>query len=297
MTAPAGTPEGGGPAGGTLYVVATPIGNLADITLRALDVLRVVPLIAAEDTRMTRRLLARHAIDVPLTSYHAKSGPGRAASLLEHLRGGADLALVSDAGTPVVSDPGGELVSAWAGEGGTVVALPGPSAVLTAVAVSGVAGPHWTFEGFLPRSGRERRERIARIASDERGAVVFEAPNRVVGTLENLASACGPDRPAAVCRELTKLHETVSRGALGELAEAARSGAIPARGEFVLVVGAWADARHATAGPDDTTASLDAARAEVERLVADGLGRSVAARRVAAATGLSRRALYGASPD
>jgi 16S rRNA (cytidine1402-2'-O)-methyltransferase len=187
-------------------------------------------------------------------------------------------------------------VAAWAGEGGTVVALPGPSAVVTAVAVSGVAGPHWTFEGFLPRSGRERRERLARIAADERGAVVFEAPNRVAGTLDDLVGACGADRPAAVCRELTKLHETVSRGALGELAEAARSGAIPARGEFVLVVGAWSGARPvATEG--DRAAAMDAARAEVERLVADGLARSDAARRVAAATGLPRRILYGASPD
>jgi 16S rRNA (cytidine1402-2'-O)-methyltransferase len=296
MTGRAWAPAGGSPAGGTLYVVATPIGNLADVTLRALEVLRAVPLIAAEDTRLTRRLLDRHGIDVSLTSYHAKSGPGRAASLLEHLRGGADLALVSDAGTPVVSDPGAELVTAWAGEGGTVVALPGPSAVVTAVAVSGVAGAHWTFEGFLPRSGRERRERIARIAADERGAIVFEAPNRVAGTLRDLSGACGPDRPAAVCRELTKLHETVSRGALGELAEAAATGVIPARGEFVLVVGAWAGVR-AQAGEHDSVAAIDAARAEVERLVADGLGRSVAARRVAAATGLPRRALYGASPD
>jgi len=289
-------PPGGGPAGGTLYVVATPIGNLADITLRALEVLRAVPLIAAEDTRLTRRLLDRHGIDVRLTSYHAKSGPGRTASLLEHLRGGADLALVSDAGTPVVSDPGGELVAAWAGEGGTVVALPGPSAVVTAVAVSGVAGPHWTFEGFLPRSGRERRERLARVAADERGAIIFEAPNRVAGTLRDLATACGSERPAAVCRELTKLHETVSRGALGELAEAAANGAIPARGEFVLVVGAWTGAG-AQAGERDSAAAMDAARAEVERLVADGLARSDAARRVAAATGLPRRTLYGASPD
>jgi 16S rRNA (cytidine1402-2'-O)-methyltransferase len=296
MTGLADMPAGGGQAGGTLYVVATPIGNLADITLRALDVLRAVPLIAAEDTRLSRRLLDRHGIDVPLTSYHAKSGPGRTAALLQHLRAGADLALVSDAGTPVVSDPGGELVTAWAGEGGTVVALPGPSAVVTAVAVSGVAGPHWTFEGFLPRSGRERRERLARIAADDRGAVVFEAPNRVAGTLDDLVAACGPDRPAAVCRELTKLHETVSRGALTELAEAARSGTIPARGEFVLVVGAWLGARPAVNGAD-SEAAMDAARAEVERLVADGLARSDAARRVASATGLPRRVLYGASPD
>jgi len=279
--------------GGTLFVVATPIGNLGDITLRALETLRAVPLIAAEDTRLTRRLLDRHGLDVPLTSFHSKSGPGRMTALLEHLRGGSDLALVSDAGTPVVSDPGGELVAAWAAEGGTVVALPGPSAVLAAVAVSGVSGPHWTFEGFLPRSGRERRDRLARIGADERGAIVFEAPNRVAATLRELAATCGEDRPGAVCRELTKLHETVSRGTLGELAEAAASGEIPARGEFVLVVGAWASARR----PAEEPPSLDAARAEVDRLVAVGASRSEAARRVAATTGLPRRSLYTVQRD
>jgi 16S rRNA (cytidine1402-2'-O)-methyltransferase len=278
--------------GGTLFVVATPIGNLGDITLRALETLRSVPLIAAEDTRLTRRLLDRHGIDVALTSFHAKSEPRRMEALLEHLRGGADLALVSDAGTPVVSDPGAELVAAWAGEGGTVVALPGPSAVLAAVAVSGVAGPHWTFEGFLSRSGRDRRERLARIGAEERGAIVFEAPNRVAGTLRDLAAACGDDRPGAVCRELTKLHETVTRGTLGELAAAAASGEIPARGEFVIVVGA-STVRAAT----EPSVSLDAARTEVERLVAAGTPRSEAARRVAATTGLPRRDLYAVRPD
>ena len=143
--------------GGTLFVVATPIGNLGDITLRALETLRAVPLIAAEDTRLTRRLLDRHAIDVPMTPFHAKSGPGRMEALLAHLRGGGDLALVSDAGTPLVSDPGGELVAAWAGEGGTVVALPGASAVLAAVAVSGVAGPHWTLAARPAGADRCRR--------------------------------------------------------------------------------------------------------------------------------------------
>jgi 16S rRNA (cytidine1402-2'-O)-methyltransferase len=280
-------------SGGTLFVVATPIGNLGDVTLRALETLRGVPLIAAEDTRLTRRLLDRHGLDVPLTSFHAKSGPGRMTALLEHLRGGSDLALVSDAGTPVVSDPGGELVAAWAAEGGTVVALPGPSAVLAAVAVSGVAGPHWTFEGFLPRSGRERRDRLARIGADERGAIVFEAPNRMAATLRELAATCGEDRPGAVCRELTKLHETVSRGTLGELAEAAAAGGIPARGEFVLVVGAWASAR----SPAEEPPSLDAARAEVDRLIAAGASRSEAARRVAATTGLPRRSLYTVQRD
>ena len=142
-----------------------------------------MPLIAAEDTRLSRRLLDRHGISTRTMSYHARSGPGRTAELLEHLRGGADLALVTDAGTPAVSDPGGELVAAWAAEGGVVVPIPGASSVLAAIVASGVAGPRWSFEGFLPRSGRERRERIARVAADERATVLFEAPGRVPATL------------------------------------------------------------------------------------------------------------------
>jgi 16S rRNA (cytidine1402-2'-O)-methyltransferase len=274
--------------------VATPIGNLGDVTLRALEVLRAVPLIAAEDTRHTHRLLERHGVATRTTSYHARSGPARAVALLEHLRGGADLALVTDAGTPAVSDPGGELVAAWIAEGGTVVPVPGASAVLAAVVGSGVAGPRWAFEGFLPRTGRARRERLARIAADDRATVVFEAPGRVSATLADLAAVCGTDRPGAVCRELTKLHETIERGPLGALAAAAADGRIPARGEFALVVGAWLGARP----PESVEAAagvLSDARAEVERLVADGIGRSEAARRVAATTRLPRRRLYGAS--
>lgn len=279
------------PAGGTLYVVATPIGNLGDVTLRALEILRNVPLIAAEDTRHTRRLLQRHGVPTRTTSYHARSGPGRLIALLEHLRGGADLALVTDAGTPAVSDPGAELVVTWAAGGGTVVPVPGASAVLAAVVGSGVAGPRWAFEGFLPRSGRERRERLARLAADDRGTVLYEAPGRVAATLADLAAACGPERPGAVCRELTKLHETIERATLGELAALAEAGRIPARGEFTLVVGAWAGARPQPSEAE-VADTLAEARAEVERLVGEGSGRSEAARRVAAATGLPRRRLY-----
>jgi 16S rRNA (cytidine1402-2'-O)-methyltransferase len=278
-----------GGAGGTLYVVATPIGNLGDVTLRALEVLRAVPLVAAEDTRLTRRLFARHGVDTRLISYHARSGAARADELLAHLRSGSDLALVTDAGTPGVSDPGSELVAAWAAEGGTVVPRPGPSAVLAAVAASGVAGPRWAFEGFLPRSGRERRSRLARIAADERGTVLFEAPGRVAATLADLAVACGVGRRGAVCRELTKIHESIIRGPMGELAARAADGTIPARGEFALVVGT-ADASPETGLREDDERS---ARAEVERLVAEGVARGEAARRVAVRTGVPRRRLYG----
>jgi 16S rRNA (cytidine1402-2'-O)-methyltransferase len=279
--------------GGRLFIVATPIGNLADVSFRALDVLRAVPLVAAEDTRHSRRLLGPHAITTHLVSFHARNSASRLPELLEHLRTGADLALITDAGTPGVSDPGEDLVRAWAAEGGTVVPVPGASAVLAAVVASGIAGPRWSFEGFLPRSGRERRERLGRIAADERATVLFEAPGRVAATLADLASTCGGDRAGAVCRELTKLHESISRGSLSELAEAARSGAIPARGEFALVVGAGRGSLPGeTALPDPEAA----ARAEVERLVGAGIARGDAARRVATATGISRRKLYGASP-
>jgi 16S rRNA (cytidine1402-2'-O)-methyltransferase len=280
---------------GTLYVVATPIGNLGDVTLRSLEVLKAVPLVAAEDTRLTRRLFDRHAITTRLVSYHARSGPGREAELLAHLRGGGDLALVTDAGTPGVSDPGEGLVSAWAADGGSVVPIPGASAVLAAVAASGVAGPRWAFEGFLLRSGRERRERLTRIAADERGSVVFEAPGRVAATLRDLAAACGGARRAAVCRELTKIHESIVRGTLDELAAAARDGAIPARGEFVLVVGGVEGTPRGSVADDEEAANR--ARADVEQLVGEGIARGEAARRVAAATGIPRRRLYGATPE
>jgi 16S rRNA (cytidine1402-2'-O)-methyltransferase len=282
-------------AGGTLYVVATPIGNLGDVTLRALEVLRAVPLIAAEDTRVTRRLLDRYEITVRTTSYHAQSGPARERELLAHLGSGADLALVTDAGTPVVSDPGEGLVAAWAGAGGTVVAIPGASSVLAAVASAGVAGPRWSFEGFLPRSGRERRERLAAISADQRGTVLFEAPGRLEATLRDLAAACGGDRAGAVCRELTKIHEQVARGTLDELATWAADGTIPARGEAVIVVGWGQGSRRTSDGEASRGAALVDARAEVERLVAGGAARGDAARTVAAATGLPRRALYEAA--
>jgi 16S rRNA (cytidine1402-2'-O)-methyltransferase len=287
-TADASTP------GGRLFIVATPIGNLADVSARALDVLRAVPLIAAEDTRHSRRLLAPHGITTHLVSFHARNAAERLPELLVHLRGGADLALITDAGTPGVSDPGEDLVRAWAAEGGQVVPIPGASAVLAAVMASGIAGPRWSFEGFLPRSGRERRERVARIAADERATIIYEAPGRVAATLADLAAACADGRPGAVCRELTKLHESIVRGSLAELAEAARSSVIVSRGEFALVVGAGQGSEATPQVAGDAEAS---ARAEVERLVASGVARGDAARRVAAATGIGRRKLYQAAAD
>ena len=276
--------------GGTLYIVATPIGNLGDVTLRALEVLRAVPLIAAEDTRIARRLLARYEIPTRTVSYHAQSDPGRREALLEHLRGGADLALVTDAGTPGISDPGEELVAAWSADGGRVVPIPGASAVLAAIAASGIAGPRWGFEGFLPRHGRDRRTRLARIGADDRATVVYEAANRLAGTLADLATACGSERQGAVCRELTKLHEQIARGTLTELEAAVSDGTIPTRGEVAIVIAPPDELAIARAMPG--APALEAALAAVEGLVAGGLGRAEAARRVAAETGLPRRRLY-----
>ncbi len=283
---------------GVLYVVATPIGNLGDISIRAIEVLRSVSVVAAEDTRLTRRLWSRHDIATHLVSYHAQSSDRRAAELLGRLRAGEDVALVTDAGTPLVSDPGGELVGAWADEGGRVVPIPGASAVLAALVASGIPAPRWAFEGFLPRRGRERRERMARIAADERATVLFEAPGRTAATLRDLAGACGDDRRGALCRELTKLHEQVRRGTLAELAVGAA--ADPPRGEVTIVVagetrpvGGTGDSR-AGAGADAASRASDlaAARERVARLVADGSTRSAAAKEVARDTGLPRRELF-----
>jgi 16S rRNA (cytidine1402-2'-O)-methyltransferase len=274
--------------GGTLFVVATPIGNLGDITLRAIEVLRSVAVVAAEDTRVTRVLWSRFDIVTPLVSYHAHSSAGRTDELLARLEAGEDVALVTDAGTPLVSDPGEELVAAWAARGGSVVPVPGASSVLAALVAAGLPAPRWSFEGFLPRKGGERRERLARIARDDRATVLFEAPGRTAATLRALAGACGEGRQAAVARELTKRHEEVRRGTLGQLAEAAASD--PPRGEVVIVV----------AGADEAAAkaiSLEDGRARVERLVAEGVKRSAAARLVAEETGLPRRDLFATAEE
>ena len=172
-----------------------PSATSADVTLRSLEVLRAVAVVAAEDTRLTRRLWARHGIETPLLSYHAQSPVSRRNELLERLERGEDVALVTDAGTPLVSDPGGELVTDWAERGGTVVPIPGASAVLAALVASGIPAPRWGFEGFLPRSGGERKRRLARIAADDRATVLFESPGRTAATLRDLAAACGGGAP------------------------------------------------------------------------------------------------------
>lgn len=219
------------PPAPTVYLVPTPIGNLGDITLRALEILRAADAVAAEDTRRSRVLLRHFGIDKPLVRLDAHTIRDRARGVLErHPR----LAYVSDAGSPGLSDPGAELVAVALEMGGTVEALPGPTALVPALVLSGLPAGRFSFHGFPPRSGRERRERLAEIAASALTSVLYESPHRLRATLEDLAAVCGPDRPCAVARELTKLHEEVYRGSL---AAAALHFSGEVRGEVVIVVG------------------------------------------------------------
>ena len=218
---------------GTLYIVATPIGNLEDITLRALRILKEVGLIAAEDTRHSRKLLSHYGISRPLTSYFDHNKEFKGNYLLEKLTEGVSVALISDAGTPCISDPGYQLVRDAVAAGITVVPIPGPSAAITAIAASGLPTDRFAFEGFLPNRQGKRRERLAS-PRDERSVLIFyESPNRLVATLEDMAEILG-DREAVVARELTKLYEEFVRGSLTFLAERFRERKV--RGEVVVIV-------------------------------------------------------------
>lgn len=262
-----------------LFVVATPIGNLADITLRALRVLGEVDVIAAEDTRTTRKLLAHHGIRTPLVSYHEHNEAIRTPELLERISGGASVALVSEAGTPSISDPGYRLVKEAVAAGMPVEAIPGPSALLAAVVVSGLPSDAFVFEGFLPRRQNERRRRLQGLAAEPRTLVFFEAPHRLDRCLTDLQEILG-ERQAALCRELTKVHEEVRRGRLGELVASLQRR--PVKGEIVLVV------EGATAAVPD----LEAAVEEALERVNGGQSTREATRAVAEERGVARRALY-----
>jgi 16S rRNA (cytidine1402-2'-O)-methyltransferase len=264
---------------GTLFVVATPIGNLRDMTPRAIDVLKAVDLIAAEDTRHTGNLLRIFEITTPTISYHRHNQAARADRLLEALQTG-DVALVSDAGTPAIADPGHELVAAAVAAGHQVVPIPGASSLLAAVSASGIVDGPFLFVGFLPRSGEDRARSVTRALVTRLPFVLFESPLRTVDTLQDLA-VLEPARSGVVARELTKLHEQFLRGDLPELVEMLRE--TPPRGEVVIVVGAGQDADHA--GADD-------AESLVRALLAQGMKPSRAAREVAATTGLDSAAAY-----
>jgi 16S rRNA (cytidine1402-2'-O)-methyltransferase len=260
-----------------LAVCATPIGNLEDVTLRVLGELRAADLVLAEDTRHTRGLLERHGIRAELRSLNEHNEAGRVGEVLERLRGGARVALVSDAGMPLVSDPGARLLRAVLDEGLPVTVLPGPSAVETALVASGLGGGPYAFLGFLPRRAGEL-DSLWREASEWGCALVaFESPQRVGASLRALA-AVDPEREVAVCRELTKRFEEVVRGTVTEVAERFSE---PPRGELTLVV-----------APGGRTVDLDAAAAAVAELVASGTPRRAAAEVVSRLTGASRNALY-----
>jgi 16S rRNA (cytidine1402-2'-O)-methyltransferase len=217
-----------------LYLVATPIGNLGDITLRALETLAGVDIIACEDTRITRRLTERYAISAQLKPYHEHNAALARPKILERLAQGASIALVSDAGTPLISDPGFKLVREVCAAGFPVIALPGPSSVLTALSVAALPTDRFFFEGFLPPKETARRARLAELSRIDATLVMFESGNRVQDTLADLAGIMGT-RDAAICRELTKMHEEVRRAPVSELANAADQ--LETRGEFVLVIG------------------------------------------------------------
>lgn len=268
---------------GSLFVVATPIGNLDDLTFRAAEVLRSVDLVLSEDTRRTGRLLAHVGSKVPQRSLHEHNEQDRIDEVLRRLDDGQDLALVSDAGTPTVSDPGMRLVAAVAAAGGRLVPIPGASALLAALMVSGLPTDGVVFEGFLPRRGQARRQRLEALASEERTIVLFASPHRGAEDLADLADALGPDRRAVLARELTKLHEELRRGTLRQLAEGAEAGL---KGEITLVL-AGADAGP---GVEDPTEVID----EVLASVAAGNSTRDAVAEVATAYGLSRRVLYQA---
>jgi 16S rRNA (cytidine1402-2'-O)-methyltransferase len=221
-----------------LYLVATPIGNLGDITLRALETLAGVDIIACEDTRITRRLTERYGITAPLKPYHEHNAAEARPRILQHLAQGASIALVSDAGTPLISDPGFKLVREVCAAGHRVAALPGPSSVLAALSVAALPTNRFFFEGFLPPKQTARRARLTELSRLDATLVLFESGSRVQETLADLAAIMGA-RDAAICRELTKLHEEISRSTLAELAQSA--GSLETRGEFVLVIGPRAE--------------------------------------------------------
>jgi len=268
---------------GTLYVVATPLGNLSDLTPRAADVLRTVPVVAAEDTRRSRGLLTHLGASPRLLSFHAHSSERRLEALLAILANGRDVALVSDAGTPVVSDPGFDLVGSVRAAGYPVVPIPGASAVAAALSVSGFRADRYLFLGFVPRRGSERQRLLARAASEEWPIVFFEAPPRLVALLEDLAGVAGPERSATVARELTKIHEEIRSGTLAQLA-AHFAGTEP-RGELTVVV----EGTGALAEAPDRSGEAPGLAAE---LLAEGLTRRDVAEALTTRLGLARNDAY-----
>ena len=271
---------------GTLYLVPTPIGNLGDFSPRAVETLETVDFIAAEDTRVSIKLLNHFEIKKPLVSYHEHNHITAGQSILARLLAGESCALVTDAGTPAVSDPGEDLVRLCAENDVEVLSIPGCCAAVNALAVSGLPTGRFTFEGFLTVNKKSRRERLESLKNEERTMIFHEAPHKLLTTLEDMLAVFGPDRRIALCRELTKLHEETRRCTLGEAIAYYNENA--PKGEFVLVL-AGAEPREATA------VTLEDAVAQVLTLKAQGMRLKDAAKEVAEHTGLSKNELYAAA--
>jgi len=268
---------------GTLYLVPTPIGNLGDISQRMADTLEQVDFIAAEDTRVSIKLLNHLGIKKPMVSYHRHNTESGGQTVISRLMAGENCALVTDAGMPAISDPGEELVAECAALDISVVVIPGPCALVAALAVSGQPTGRFTFEGFLPMNKKNRRAHLESLRKEERTMVFYEAPHKLCATLEDLAKVFGEDRPVSLCRELSKLHEEVVRTTLGEAA--ARYDAQPPKGEFVLVVrGAQPE--------EEQEVTLEDGLAMVERLREQGMSMRDAVKQAAKDLNLPRNQLY-----
>ena len=271
---------------GMLYLVPTPIGNLGDISIRCRQTLEEADFIAAEDTRVTMKLLNHLGIKKSLVSYYEHNKAYKGDQILERIRSGETCALVSDAGSPAISDPGEDLVRQCAEAGITVCAIPGPCAVITALSISGQSTGRFCFEGFLSTAKKSRREHLESLVGEKRTMVFYEAPHKLLSTLEDLAGVFGPERPISLCRELTKLHEEVVRTTLGQAVELYTQQ--PPRGEFVLVLAGAPEEEKAAATPED-------AAAYVARLMEGGLSRKDAIKQTAAALELPKNVVYNAA--
>jgi 16S rRNA (cytidine1402-2'-O)-methyltransferase len=267
---------------GTLYVVGTPIGNLEDMTFRAVRILQSVDAIAAEDTRHTGKLLQHFQVKTPQISCHQHNILSRLPALLERLHAGQQIALVTDAGMPGISDPGYELVQACVAEGIQVVPIPGPTAAITALSASGLPTDRFCFEGFLPAKGSERKDRLADLQQETRTMILYEAPHRLLATLNDLSDRLGSDRWAVVSRELTKRYETFWRGSLGDAI--AHFTTTEPRGEFTLVI--------AGCVPESIETSEEDIKVALLALLAEGMPRSQASKEVAKTLNLPRRSVY-----
>ncbi|MFN2557996.1 MAG: 16S rRNA (cytidine(1402)-2'-O)-methyltransferase [Nitriliruptorales bacterium] len=291
-----GVQSSGGPRGGRLVVVSTPIGNLGDLSPRAAETLRAADLVAAEDTRRTGRLLAHVGSQVPQISLHEYNEDERLPDLVRRLAAGQTVALVTDAGTPAISDPGYRLVRACVEAGLRVEAVPGPSAVLHALVVSGLPTDRFVFEGFLPRRPGPRARRLEELSAETRTIVLYVSPHRAARDLADLAAGLGAVRPAALCRELTKLHEEVIRGSLGELAERMRTSDL--RGEATLVVAGARAGRTSDTGRDSLSEVSPSELAKEVRLrVTAGTSKKAAIAEVASEAGVPKREVYQAVVD